>query len=736
MSNPFKGIGVPGLVQTELNSRANTSKAIKWTAKRFPWIHVMSMSNACSSQYNALGNSVYLSGGSYIFGTSPKTALYGAGSGLPFPVVTGVDVGALGNLGSTRKATVKIKAYTDEHLVELQKCYFIPGMDVRVQFGWSESCTGESAPPVYIATVSRAQAVCEIHQRASENTNYDGLQGIVSNFKYSLQADNTWDCEIEINSPADPFAESNISNADCGCTRKTKMTDSEGEEKEGIAKNGQLYSMLLDCYTDPNNAAQWASKIKANAYAGSDALKNTVAWSSRHYFGKARTEIGGDDSSWYEGNFINPYDTTEQYISYGMLEAAINAYTIPNANGLPYGRVDSSGILLPCPTTIVSADPRVCIIGGGAFDVTALKEGGIPNAVGGGTTSGQTQAIQAMNTYTTAAATNVGTFFGGPVGGVVAANVANNMNNSVAHTAGIASLESGGSLAAPGGGVNLCNIELNVVFLMSELKKVLDGDKKMATFLRAVLEEVNRVCGSPWSIEIISSGETKSGCSSRGGMQGAAITVVDTKQYEPTGPYMLPAKPGASAARNISLDLKMTGAMKTQALYGPGTQQRGSGNTKAGGDATGCEGKSIEPFYVGQGVTKNNAMPSAGKTDKTKCDCDEIDTPKKEPEPTFRELGLAVYDDVNDETTKALLNALVERIHKEAKPHCAGVPLPFDFNFEVDGIGGFRWGQVISCDRIPAGIRSNMQWQITKVDHSITANDWITKIGTVARPNG
>ena len=669
MSNPFKGVGVPGAVQSELNSRADGAKLLRWAAKRFPWIHVMSMSDACAKNYNALGNSVYLSGGSNIFGANPKTSLYGAGSKQPFPVVTGVEVGALGNLGSTRKATVKLTAYTDEHLVELQKCYFIPGMDVRVQFGWSESCTGETAPPVYIDVVSRAEAVCKIHSKAQGNTNYDGLQGIVSNFKYSLSADNTWDCEIEINSPSDPFAESNVSNSDCGCTRKTTMTDAEGEEKEGVSKNGQLYAMLLDCFTDPANAAQWSNKLRANQYAGSPDLLGTVAWSSRHYYGKARTETGGDDSSWYEGNFINPYDTTEQYISYGMLEAAINAYTIPNAGGLPYGRVDSSGIVLPKPNTIVSTDPRVCVLGGGNLEVTAKKEGGIPNAV-------------------------------------------------------------------TGNGVVLCNIELNTVFLMTELKKVLDGDKKMATFLRSVLDKVNEVCGSPWNIEIISSSETTSGCEKVGGMKGAAITIVDTKQYEAAGPYMIPAKPGKSAVRNIALDLKMTGAMKTQALYGPGTQQRGSGNTKAGGDATGCEGKSIEPFYVGQGVTKNYAMPTATKTNRTKCDCDEIDTPKKEPEPSFAELGLALFDNVNDETSKALLNALVEKIHKEAKPHCAGVPLPFDFSFEVDGIGGFRWGQVVSCDRIPAGIRNNMQWQITKVDHSITANDWITKIGTVARPNG
>ena len=82
-----------------------------------------------------------------------------------------------------------------------------------------------------------------------------------------------------------------------------------------------------------------------------------------------------------------------------------------------------------------------------------------------------------------------------------------------------------------------------------------------------------------------------------------------------------------------------------------------------------------------------------------------------------------------------MLTKLIETIHGEPKPHCAGTPLPFDFSFEVDGIGGFRWGQVVSCDRIPEAIRSKMQWQITKVDHSITANDWVTKVGTIARPS-
>lgn len=674
--NPFKGVQVPGSVSGELNARAETSKLLKWTAKRVPWIHVMSMSSACGGDYKELGSSrVALS----LFGASPTKALYEEGTRLPLPNITGVDVGALGNLGSTRKATIKLKAYTDEQLVELQKCYFIPGMDVRCQFGWSESCTGEAPPPVYKSPNARAIAICQIHKNAAGSSCYDGFQGIVSNFKYNLQNDNTWDCEIELISPADPFAESTVSNSTCGCARKSTTKDAEGNEKEGTAKNGQLYAMLLDIFTDPANGATWKSKLQSNPYAGSSDLKATIGYTSRFYFGKGRTEVGGDDSSWYEGWFGgDDYNTTEQYISYGMLEAAINAYTIPNAEGLPYGRVDSSGIVLPIPTTLLATDPRVCIVGGGKT---------FPGFGGGGYSMAETTQLSA------------------------------------------------GSIkpALSGDGVELCNVEVNVVFLMLQLKKVLDGDKLMGTFVRAVVEEINRTCGNPWNIEVIANNDNVGACENSP-MTGAVISVVDAKNFEKGSVYLVPAKAGKSAVRSIGLDLKMTGGMKTQALYGPGSQQQGSGNASSGGDATGCEGKAIEPFYVG-GSVKNNAIPTAKKDQKTKCDCDSIPTPKAEPAPSLNELGAAATSYVSDETCGALLTKLIETIHEQPKPHCAGTPLPFDFSFEVDGIGGFRWGQVVSCDRIPEAIRSKMQWQITKVDHSITANDWVTKVGTIARPS-
>lgn len=665
--NPFKAIAVPATVVAELEARSDMSKLLKWTAKRVPWIHVMSMAEGCSANFSPLGKG---SGNVFeLYGSTSSTALYDTTSKFPLPVITGIDVGSLGNLGTTRKATIKIKIYTDEHLVEMQKCYFIPGMDVRVQFGWSESCLGLPPKDLYMNVGPRQEALCEIATRAQTNASYDGFQGIVTNFNYNLQPDNSWDCSIEINSAAEAFADGTIEDTECGCGRKMEQTDAEGNTKKAVVKYGRLYTMMFDIFKDSRNAQFYVNDLSVDTPKG---LVEYLLSTDEFYEGIARTQDGKDDSGFLEGvfSFVDGYNTIESYISWGMLEAAINKYTIPNTLGRPYGQVDSSGISLPKPTNLMSSDPRICII------------------------PGQRQLTE--NTR--------------KIGSEV-------------------------SPADGTGTISLCSISLNVIFLMMELKKVFDGDKKMSTFLRAVIDKVNDVCGNPWNIEIVSSGDTLASCKSPEG--GGAISVIDHKSFKNEGDiiYEIKATVDKSAVRNISLDMKMTGAMKTQALYAGGTQQGGT-SSKNDGDATACKGLSFLPFYIGRGSGKNQAMRNAtpGKKDNAKCGCDEVDTPAKTSPPTKSELIEQCIDDISDQTCQALRNEIIKEMSGEAKPpHCTGVMLPFDFGFECDGIGGFRFSQLISCNRIPQAIRDKLVWQITKVDHTITANDWTTKVGTVCR---
>jgi hypothetical protein len=184
-----------------------------------------------------------------------------------------------------------------------------------------------------------------------------------------------------------------------------------------------------------------------------------------------------------------------------------------------------------------------------------------------------------------------------------------------------------------------------------------------------------------------------------------------------------------SVLRDMQLEMKMTDSMKTQALHSNGAQQC---STTDGGS---CGKNAFKGFGLAVGGTfKNLAMRYASTP--PECICKNAAPNAKLP--TFSELFDNLADDVNDTTASACRSALIEAYGKSVKDgdskHCDGMIMPFDFNFTLDGIGGFVFGQIVSSDRIPQRLREGFDWQVTSVEHNITPNDWTTKVSTVARP--
>ena len=685
-NNPLRSRSVPPSVVKEFEARRDGGKLIQWTAKRFPWIHVLSCSSECTEGYDELGNNT--SGKALsLFGSNPGQAAYDVTTKLSYPIVTGLDVTAMGSLGTTRKAVIKLTCFSDEQLFELQKCYFIPGMDVRVQWGWSVSCDG-TKPPVLLTNKKQkpTDAICKINQKRKQNTNYDGFQGVVANFKYSLTKDNTWDCEIEVISPSDPFTESNVSNTSCPCPRKV-----ETDQGETVKDFGPVYAALSDLYNEGRSAKnRIEEEIKK-------ATKNTEHhhFSTWNYEGVERTETGGDrDGGWFSGWFTGE-ETTECWMSFGAFVDLLNVMSIPNeGNGeYPLGKIDINDVTLNAPKEyIMSADPRVCYIPGGKLEVEdfasksiidAIKDDKDPSAV----------------------------------------------------------IEEDGQKK-----VVLAKIMCNTIFLLKHYKQVYDGDGKLKTLIDNILGEINKVCGRPWTLITIST-EDEDGCESKN-KTGPTITILDEKQkMKLEESYSIPSTVGDSTLRSFSLDMKMAGAMKTQALYAGNSQKSRGGN---GDDSTACAGAPVRAFYVGGGTRvrgpfglnftvggiKNLAKPNPGTLNTNCGNCDKSD--KTAEEPTFEELVDKFWWEINDQSVGALQTFLDEKVSVYNPEQCAGSPLPFDFNFTVDGISGFEFGQMVTSNRIPASVRDTFKWQVTKVEHKITPNDWETSISTVCRgnPNG
>jgi len=633
--NPFGAKNVPGTVSAELQARS-TNKGAEWAAKRFPWVHLSAFASSCG-EYSQLSSKL----------TDPR---YEAGFVRTKPVITEVQVKKQGELGTTRSATVSLRAFTDSQLVELQKCYFISGMTVRVQFGWSVSATGATAPSPVTGPMDDGKAICLIQKRAASFPCMDGLQGLVTNFGYKLANDGYWDCSIEIVAATESVGDREVAvTGDCNCARV--FEDNEGEEV--TAKRSLLYTWLFDI----NSQAQAEEDCVYLGGQVSGGSERDIIVSAASYEGEDRNQDGGSSQS-----SMNPnYDAHEGYVSWSALEAAINTLSIPS-NGGKYtiGRVMSTDVYVPSHPDLESGDPRICIIPGSPRLEAAISEGDF----------------------------------------VWDQNDPGSMWDAT-------EIEFGSSIL------------LNCIFLMVELKAVEDGDNKISTFLRNVLKKVNNACGGYWDgmLEIVSTTED---CENPNSVP--TISLIDVRKYEPGSTFKVPSLANNSVIRDLKLDMKLTGAMKSQALYANGAKGVGKG--------TKCKGIPFRAFGTGASVT-DACRPKAETP--PPCKCKEAPSSVESEEKSMDEIFEEMYGVVDNSTTAAAITAITEAVNGVEEDKCKGLPLPFDFGFTVDGIGGFAFGQIISSDRIPSSVANSFDFQITAVEHSVTAQDWSTSVNTVAR---
>jgi hypothetical protein len=651
MGNLFSLKAVPDGVRSELNARS-TVKGVEWVAKRFPWIRVSSMSSACT-KYGILHSATN--------GTIGMS--YSGEEGYrPQPVVDSVSVKKQGELGTTRTCTVSIKAFTDAQLVELQKCFFIPGMTVRVQWGWSVAATGAKSPSPVDGPLPDSQAVCQMQKTAGSSAIYDGMQGLVTNFSYKLAADGYWDCSFEMVAATEAVGGGKVAtyNEECDCTRTFKVQGEDGESKDATEKKSLLHTFFFDVNADASEGDSSFSIYKSKLASSLDSRFGQPVIAGGNYEGEDRDASGGSaQSAWSLGN----YDTTEGYISWRTLEAAINRYALPT-NGGKYilGRVASQDLLVKGHPKLESGDPRICVIPGSPELSAAIGAG---NWIWRGTPPSVWNASEFD--------------FGG--------------------------------------------IMLNCIFLMQELKAVEDGDNKIHTFLTNVLKKVSNACGGYFTdmLEIVSTTED---CANP--VDVPTISIIDLRKYKAVETYRVPSKPGNSVIRDLKLDMQLTGAMKTQALYSNGKKQNAKGAK--------CDTIGFKPFGLADdGSIRDRAKLKANTP--PPCDCEETPQQGKSEKKSQSEIFEEMYACVDNGTTGAAVSSVADEVNggDDVTEKCAGVPLPFDFGFTCDGVGGLAFGQTISSDRIPSEIASKFDFQITTVEHEINVQDWTTSVSTVAR---
>jgi len=93
------------------------------------------------------------------------------------------------------------------------------------------------------------------------------------------------------------------------------------------------------------------------------------------------------------------------------------------------------------------------------------------------------------------------------------------------------------------------------------------------------------------------------------------------------------------------------------------------------------------------------------------------------------------------EKQHALYKALIQYIKYPADDirvsNLLAAPIfPFTADFEIDGINGFRYGDVLQFDALPMRYRMNTVFSVISVSHNLTVNgEWTTNVKCIMRPS-
>jgi len=649
----------PALV-AELAARGTTSIG-KWHASKVAWVHIMSFASTCDTY-----------GEGMLVSNSSNKDNYIAGYERPKPGIKSVKVTKQGELGTTRKCSLELQAWNDAQLNAIAKCYFLPGMSVRVQFGWNIDAAGANTNGPFTALYTDSQANCKIFAWTEQRTpNFDGFQGKITNYSYSLNSDGGWDITLEIVSAANLMAETKIESTTnkCECT-----IEIDGEEVK--LNNNDLAMAIVKVLGDKDSAGPLINSLKGCSVATDYALVKMDAI-ARDPFGSVKDGFF-DSIQGFVSNIHGPaargMGTEESYISVQALHELLNYYSLPSSGeDYVFGRIDTNSVTLSTQGQFAqllrfgSSDPRVCLLPGAQNPVNADPT--TPSAF-------------------------------------------------------------------KGTKIELNRILVNVIFVMKTLKDLSanKGEKgvNLQTILSTIHTAINSRLGNLWSLEIVDA--SLAVCDFN--REEPTLQIVDTTDsdavveaaIEPIGKY----DPRNSIIRDFTLQTKLTDAMKSMALYAYIPSQKGDDPCLDKFKAftqTNSVKNTTQPS-ADKATTKGKDIPCESKVGEVECKT-ATTTPYGKLLAAWEALKENVTDD-NATSMETARNEYAGSTAESTKPLCNTL-LPFEWSFTLDGIGGFKFGQYITHPRIPAEIRSVFKFQVTSVEHDISENDWKTTVNTIAR---
>jgi len=248
-------------------------------------------------------------------------------------------------------------------------------------------------------------------------------------------------------------------------------------------------------------------------------------------------------------------------------------------------------------------------------------------------------------------------------------------------------------------------------------------NKSVGKFLQNILDEIHINSGTRFKLTLVSNPKDET-----------EVFITDSNYVEKkVKPYKITAVTDDSICRSLSLTAKVPSEMAAAAFVANANTYAPMGAVIAGINSTTTAGTTTSTTATTAPAATTDTVNTAGSiipnTD---------DTPQQQFETAKKNM------DVSDRLTSdniTAMQAAIKRLYVGGsnsggtQPENEAILFPIDFSCTLDGIEGFIFGNVITCNYLPIVYQQEQKiaFTVTKVEHNIAGNDWTTTLSTVCR---
>lgn len=599
----------------------------------------------------------------------------------PMAGITGFSVSAKNTFGTLRAASVDFKANSIEQLDNLEQLFLRPGMSVLLEWGHSLSIdnkgklvsTIETFPNFLQGQSSKKIAETIVELKATKNSyNYDAVYGFIKNFSWSYNLDGGYDCRVEIISQGELIESLQLAIYPSSAT--TAISTAAGFN---TSQNTTALHSYLNTIKNANTRRYWTGPLGPGDISD-QSIHQALEASLPDLYSKVNQELEDVGRSMnvlhveFGGTAKESYGQWTRYIQISTLMELLNAvFTIKDQNGdnivsFFYGQTENITPYFTFPQHF-ALDPYIAVV---------------PKPTSSNETTSYRYKIQ---------------------------DAANFLS---------------------GDETDILNIYLNVDYILGCYDSVVTGedltDKTLVSFLKQVLKGLTETLGEINDFDIhFEEDEFR-------------YYIID-RRVVPSNNDLSDSKIDLvglnSTLENLSFTSKLSGNITTMMAIAAQ-----AASTNAGTDMLmmqkwndGLQDRHLATKGIGK------AIPINSKSFKTSAEVDKTELARLVNFINTVNAGTSYYisysvEDINGlkPAHKYIMNKLSEVITKSTKTNPGGL-IPFELSFTIKGISGLKIGQAFKLadeSIIPSKYRGNIAFLITKVDHTISSNRWVTNVGT------